>query len=72
MSLDDDASRNTPGCPVCQAGEQKEREEAARRAALRHERLAAGRLIDATTAEITWEWCQIMDPYGDGGLPPRS
>jgi hypothetical protein len=69
MSLDDDATTNTPVCPVCQAAEQKEREEAGRRAALHQERLAAGRLIEPATAEITWWWGQTMDPYGDGCLP---
>ena len=27
-------------------------------------RIAAGRLIDVETCEITWWWAKIVDPYG--------
>ena len=28
------------------------------------ERRTAGRLIDPGTAEMTWHWGQVLDPYG--------
>lgn len=35
---------------------------------LNAERKAEGRLIDPQTAEVTWQYGEIIDPYGDDGL----
>jgi len=38
------------------------------------ERRAAGKLIDPATAEMTWGWAQVLDPYGvlGGDLPEEA
>ena len=36
------------------------------------ERKEAAKQIDVATCEITWEWGQILDPYGVGQLLPEE